>query len=271
MMPQKRMECFRQLLDHLAWIKHLFLCGIRDSRKTGSLWGMMKGVGGVRKSIQQSWLAKGLVLGLLCWGFKGVQRDSIRRGQHSTNRVSGLSTRTMHHSTTLSLSQSIWARGTPRQFFTLPVVQTLLPVTFGYSLSSEDVVMRQLRRWKRLWRRSLTRSHTRGLPWGLVEVVGTVQQVHYSRKRLLRMGLEFHVCTINKMTIRKKSWNLFNEPRTTTRCREGSYSVPCIAPLTLDPHLIMLIIKEASSTIFWVFGFTRPGIESWSHRPLAIL
>ena len=37
------------------------------------LWGMMRGVGGVRKSIQQSWLAKGL--GLLCWGFKGVQEE----------------------------------------------------------------------------------------------------------------------------------------------------------------------------------------------------
>ena len=42
-----------------------------------------------------------------------------------------------------------------------PIVQTLLPVTFGYSLSSEAVVMRQLRRWKRLWRRSLIRSHKR--------------------------------------------------------------------------------------------------------------
>ena len=31
----------------------------------------------------------------------------------------------------------------------------------GYSLSSEAVVMRQLRRWKSLWRRSLTRSHKR--------------------------------------------------------------------------------------------------------------
>ena len=38
-----------------------------------SLWGMMRGVGGVRKSIHQSWLAKGL--GLLCWGFKGVQKE----------------------------------------------------------------------------------------------------------------------------------------------------------------------------------------------------
>ena len=51
------------------------LSGTRDSRKTGSLWGMMRGVGGVRKSEHQSWLAKGLGLGLLCWGFKGVQEE----------------------------------------------------------------------------------------------------------------------------------------------------------------------------------------------------
>ena len=68
-------ECFRLLLEHLAWIEHQFLSGIRDSRKAGSLWGMMRGMGGVRKSIHQSWLAKelGLRLGLLRWGFKGVQ------------------------------------------------------------------------------------------------------------------------------------------------------------------------------------------------------
>ena len=72
---RKGIECFRLLLEHLAWIEHQFLSGIRDSRKTGSLWGMMRGVGGVRKSIHQSWLAKGLGLGLLCWVFKGVQPE----------------------------------------------------------------------------------------------------------------------------------------------------------------------------------------------------
>ena len=83
-MPQKRMECFRLLLEHLAWIEHQFLSGIRDSRKAGSLWGMMRGVGGVRKSIHQSWLAKGL--GLLCWGFKGVQEE-IPREEASTLQI----------------------------------------------------------------------------------------------------------------------------------------------------------------------------------------
>ena len=59
-MPQKRLECFRLLFDHVAWIEHQFLSGIRDSSKAESLWGMMRGVGGVRKSIHCSWLAKGL-------------------------------------------------------------------------------------------------------------------------------------------------------------------------------------------------------------------
>ena len=56
-MPQKRMECFRLLFDHLVWIEHQSLSSIRDSRKARNLWGIMRGVGGVTKSIHQSWLA----------------------------------------------------------------------------------------------------------------------------------------------------------------------------------------------------------------------
>ena len=94
------------------------------------------------------------------WGNSG--KGSVRRGQHSSNRVSGIYTRTIHQSTTPSLSQTIWPRWVSRQFLCLPIVQTLLPVTFGYSLSSQAVVvMTELRRWKRLWWRSLTRLHKR--------------------------------------------------------------------------------------------------------------
>ena len=82
--PQKHTEIFRLLLEHLAWIEHQFLSGIRDSRKAGSLWEWIRGVGGVRKSIHQSWLAKGL--GLLCWGFKGVQEE-IPREEASTLQI----------------------------------------------------------------------------------------------------------------------------------------------------------------------------------------
>ena len=38
----------------------------------------MRGMGGVRKSIHQSWLAKQLGLGLSCWRFTGVQEEIHR-------------------------------------------------------------------------------------------------------------------------------------------------------------------------------------------------
>ena len=73
------MECFRLLFGHLAWIERQFLSGIRDSRKAGNPWRMMRGVGGVRKSIDQSWLAKGLGLWLLCWGFREFRKRIHRK------------------------------------------------------------------------------------------------------------------------------------------------------------------------------------------------
>ena len=47
---------------------------------------MVRGVEEVRKSIDQSWLAKGAELGLLCWGFKGVQEE-IRSEEASTLEI----------------------------------------------------------------------------------------------------------------------------------------------------------------------------------------
>ena len=80
--------CFKlgksAIFDHLAWIERQFLSGIRDSRKAESLWGRMRGVGGVRKSIHQSWLVKGLEL--LCWGFKGAQEE-IPKEEASTLQI----------------------------------------------------------------------------------------------------------------------------------------------------------------------------------------
>ena len=51
----------------------------------------------------------------------------------------------MHQSTTPSLSQTSWPRWVSKQFLTVPIFQTLLPVTFGYSLSSEAVVIEEMK------------------------------------------------------------------------------------------------------------------------------
>ena len=204
-MPQKRMECFRLLFDHLAWIEPQFLSGIRDSRKARSLWGTIRGVGGVRKSIQQSWLAKGLGLGLLCWGFKGVQEE-IPSEEASTLQIGSVAfppgqctSPQLHPCHRLfeqdghqdSCSPSLLSR--PYSLW-LPYAQRLsLWDNWGDERGCDEG------HWH---------AHTRGLRWGLPEVVGTVEQVHCSRRRFLRRGLEFHVCTINKSAYTKKVWTL---------------------------------------------------------------
>ena len=158
-MPQKRIECFRLLFDHLAWIEHQFLSGIRDPRKARSLWRMMRGVGGVRKSIHQSWLAKGLGLGLLCWGFKGVQEE-IPWEEASTLQIGSVAfSPGPGTSSQLHPCHRLFDQDGHQDTSSASLAPT--SVTFGYSLSPEAVVMRQLRRWKRLWWRSLTRSHKR--------------------------------------------------------------------------------------------------------------
>ena len=121
-------------------------------------------LGGVRKSIDQSWFAKGL--GLQCWGFKGVQVE-IPTEEASTLEICSVAfpseqcTSQQLHPCHIIFDQD----GYHESSTLFLIVQTLLPVTFGYSLRSrktlEAVVMRQLRRWKWLWWRSLTRSHKR--------------------------------------------------------------------------------------------------------------
>ena len=80
-MPQKRTECFRVLLEHLAWFEHQFLSGIGDSRefvRDDERYGRSKKVNTPELIGQR--------LGLLCWGFKGVQEE-IPREEASTLQI----------------------------------------------------------------------------------------------------------------------------------------------------------------------------------------
>ena len=178
-----------------------------------SLWGMLRGLGGVRKSIQQSWLAKGLGLGFLCWGFKGIQEE-IPSEEASTLQIesvafpAGQCTSSQLHpwhklfeedghqdSSTSFLS----SRSCSQWLLVIPSTQKLLLWdNWGYERGCEQG------HWH---------AHTKGFICGLPEVFGMVKQVHCSRRRLLRRGLEFYVCTINKSAHTKMSGNLFNFPR----------------------------------------------------------
>ena len=198
------MECFRLLFNHLARIEHEFLSGIRDSRKVGSLWGVMRGVGGVRKSIDQSWLAKGLAL--LCWGFKGVQEE-IPSEEASTLQIGsvafppGQCTSPQLHPCHRLFDQDGHQESSLPSLLSRPCSLWLLVIPNAQRLSLWDNWGDEKGCDEGHWQ-----AHTRGLRWGLREVVGTVQQVHCSWRRLLGRGLEFHVCTINKSAHTKKVW-----------------------------------------------------------------
>ena len=55
---------------------------------------------------------------------------------------------------------------------------------------------------------------------------------------------------------------------TTPRCRGGHYPFPGLLHFTFTLKCWVLS-KEVASTIFWVFGMTRPEIETRSPGPLA--
>ena len=141
-MTQKCIEYFWLLFDHLAWIEQQFLSCIRYSRKAGSLWRMMRGVGGVRKSIHQSWLAKGLGLGLLCWGFKGLQEEIPLEEACTLQIGSAAFPPGQWTSPQLHPCHRLFDQDGHQDSSSHSIVQTLLPVTLVYSISSEAVVMR---------------------------------------------------------------------------------------------------------------------------------
>ena len=136
---------------------------------------MMRGVEGVRKSIYQSWLAKGL--GLLCWGFKGVQEEIP-----------------MEDARTLQIRSVAFPPGQCTSPQDHPCHR--LFDQDGHQDSSS--LSRPCSLWLPLWDdwgdergcdEGHWHTHTGGLPWGLPEVVGTVQQVDCSWSRLLRRGV----------------------------------------------------------------------------------
>ena len=135
----------------------------------------------------------------------------------------------MHQSTTPSLSQTIWARLASRHFLSLPIVETLLLVTFGYSLSSEAVVMRQLRRWKKLLRRSLTGSRKRICMapsrscWNGITSALHLEEITSKGAWVLCVYYQYK-CQYEKMP-----GNLFNDPRIRDiSVASGTYSFVCL-------------------------------------------
>ena len=169
---------------------------------------MMRGVGGERKSIHQSWLTKGLGLGWLCWGFKGVQEE-IPYEEDSTFQIGSMAyppgeyTSPQLHIFHRLFDQDGYLDSSSPSLLSRPYSLWLLLIPQVQRLSLWDNWEDDRGSDEGHWH-----AHTRGLPLGLPEVVWTVQEVHCSRKRLVQRRLEFHVCTINKSAHMKKVWKL---------------------------------------------------------------
>ena len=146
------------------------LCHILLERR---VWvNMMKGVGGVRKSIHQSYLAKmlGFILGLQCWGFNGVQEEIPSEG-----------------ASTLQIGSVAFLPGqctSPQlhpchRLFDQDGHQDSSSVSLG---SGDFWLFPKLRGCRHETIEEMQRgcdeghwhAHTRGLPWDFPEVVGTV-------------------------------------------------------------------------------------------------
>ena len=173
----------------------------------------------------QSWLVK--VLGLLCWGFNGVQEE-IPSEEASTLQIGlvafplGQCTSPQHRPCHRLFDQDGHQDSSSLSLKSRPCSLWHLVIPYAQRLSLWD-------NWgdKRGCDEGHWHSHTRELWRGLPEVVGTVQQGHCNWRRLLRRGLEFHVCTINKSAHTKKVWKFWLSYSRWCTCKNHWSNIIC--------------------------------------------
>ena len=211
-MPQKCEECFRLLFGHLAWMERRFLSGIRDSRKAGSLCGIMRGVEGVGKSIHQSWLAKTLGLGLGLGYYVEVLREFRKIFRRKRPALFKLGQWHFHQDNApvdnyILVADYLTKMGIKTVPYPL-YSHDLVPCDFCLFPKLRGCRYETIEKMKEAVTKVIDMLTQEDFHLGLPEVFRTVQQVHCSRRRLLRRELEFHVCTINKSAYTKKVWKL---------------------------------------------------------------
>ena len=160
-----------------------------------------------KESIHQSWLAKWVGLRLLCRDFKGVQEE-IPWEEASTLQIRSVAFPPgQYTSPQLHLFTDYLTKMGIKTVPQPPYNPDLAPCDFWLFPKFRGCRYETIEEMKEAVTK-VTDMHGRGLPWGLPGVVETVQQVHCIRRRLLRMGAEFHAWTLNKNVHTKKVWKL---------------------------------------------------------------
>ena len=166
----------------------------------------MRDVGEVRKSIHKSWLAKGLglELGLLCWGFKGVQEE-IPSEKASPLQIGSVAFPPVHNSFLVT------------DYLTKMGIKTVPHRPYSPDLAPCDFWLFPKLRGCRYE----TIEEMKEAAMKVIDML-TQEDFHGAFQKLLERykkciavggdyfegGLEFHVCTINKSVHTKKVWKL---------------------------------------------------------------
>ena len=174
---------------------------VRDDERRGT----------IRKSIHQSWLAKGLGLGLLCWGFNGVQQE-IPSEEDSTLQIGYFhqDNAPIHNSILVTVYLTkIGIKTVPQP----PFSADLAPCDFWLFPNLRGCRYETIKEMKEAVTRvidTLTQEDFHGVFQKLLE--------HYNT--CIAAGGDYFegdysfMCILSrKVPIRKKSGNLFNDPR----------------------------------------------------------
>ena len=146
--------------------------------------------------------------------FKGSSffRDSLGRGQHFSNRLSGISTSTMapvHNSILITDYLSKLGIKTVPQSLYSPDLALCDFWFFPKLTGCRYEIIEEMKEAVTKVIDMLTQEDFHGAFQKLLE-----QQLHCNRRILVGRGLEFHVCTINKIAhTKKRSGNLSYTPR----------------------------------------------------------
>ena len=153
--------------------------------------------------------------GILCWGFKGVQEE-IPSEEASTLQIGSVAFPHQDNAPSPQLhplSQTIWPRWASRQFLTVSIVQTLLPVTFAYSPKLKGCRYETIEEMKEAVTKVIDMLTQEDLH-------GAFQKLLERYNKCISAGGDYFegdkslMCVLSiKMPIRKRSGNLFNDPR----------------------------------------------------------
>ena len=168
---------------------------------------MTRGVGGVRKSIHHCWLATGL--GLLCWGFKGVQEESPWEEASTLQIAPGAFPAGQYTSHNFIFVTDYLTKMGIKTLPQPPYSPNLAPCDFWLFPKLRGCRYETIEEMSEAVLTKVTDMLTQeGFDWAFRKLLDLYNKCIASRRRLLRRGLEFHVSTINKSAHTKKVWKL---------------------------------------------------------------